>query len=168
MGLSTLKNSQQVSKQKGFTLIELVVVIVILGILAVTAAPRFIDVSADARRSVMEGVEGSIESAVSMINAKAIIQNQIGATGAVTVNGDFYAVVNGFPAAEALGDGSTNALGLGITSLIDASAEITMTDADPALFQHSEAGTAAECQLSYADAADSDTRPVITPTFTDC
>jgi MSHA pilin protein MshA len=162
-----LINSQK-KAQQGFTLIELVVVIVILGILAVTAAPRFIDVSSDARQSVMEGVEGSIESAVSMINAKAIIQNQTGATGAVTVNGDFYAVVNGFPAALALGAGGADDEGLGITSLIDASAEITITNADPALFQHSEAGTIAECQLSYADAVDSDTRPVITSTFTDC
>lgn len=162
-----LINSQKKSQQ-GFTLIELVVVIVILGILAVTAAPKFIDVSADARKSVMEGVEGSIESAVSMINAKAIIQNQIGGTGAVTVSGEFYAVVNGFPAAEAVGDGTAADKGLGITSLIDASAEITITNADPALFQHSEATTVAECQLSYADAADSDTRPVITETFTDC
>ena len=50
------------SGQKGFTLIELVVVIVILGILAATAAPKFIDLTGDAKASVMRGVEASIES----------------------------------------------------------------------------------------------------------
>jgi MSHA pilin protein MshA len=164
-----LINSQKKSQQ-GFTLIELVVVIVILGILAVTAAPKFIDVSADAKKSVMEGVKGSIESAVSMINAKAIIQNQTGDTGVVKVGDEFYALVHGFPAAKGLGDGSTTALGLGIIALIDAG-DVTKTngtDAANALFQHSEASTAAECQLSYPDAADSDTRPLIGETFTDC
>ena len=155
--------------QQGFTLIELVVVIVILGILAVTAAPKFIDLTSDARESVMEGVQGSIESAISMVNAKALIDNELGATGEVEISGTFYALVNGYPAAASAGTGAgTSGNGLGITSLIDAGTDVTVTDATPALFQHSGAPTAAQCQLSYANAVDSDNRPEITPTFTDC
>ncbi len=60
--------------QKGFTLIELVVVIVILGILAVTAAPKFMDLQRDARISTAQGVMAALKSACSMIYAKSVIQ----------------------------------------------------------------------------------------------
>ncbi|HAA96802.1 MAG TPA: type II secretion system protein, partial [Alteromonas macleodii] len=46
---------QKVSTQQGFTLIELIIVIVLLGILAVTAAPKFLNLQDDARDSVLQG-----------------------------------------------------------------------------------------------------------------
>lgn len=48
-------------RQGGFTLIELVVVIVILGILSVTAAPRFLNLQDDARDSAAQGLRGAME-----------------------------------------------------------------------------------------------------------
>lgn len=60
-------------KQNGFTLIELVVVIIILGILAVTAAPKFINLQSDARASTVKGLEAAIKGADTLINSKSLI-----------------------------------------------------------------------------------------------
>ena len=71
-------------KQGGFTLIELVVVIVILGILAVTAAPRFLNLQDDAKKSTLEGLAGAIQGASGIIYGKAAIEGIETTSGAVS------------------------------------------------------------------------------------
>ncbi len=75
-------------KQNGFTLIELVVVIIILGILAVTAAPKFINLQSDARKSTLEGMKGALKGANSLLYSKAAIQGKEKADGDETANID--------------------------------------------------------------------------------
>ncbi|QIR16237.1 pilus assembly FimT family protein [Shewanella aestuarii] len=58
-------------QQQGFTLIELVVVIIILGILAVIAAPKFINLSSDARISTLSGISSSVKTANTLVYAKS-------------------------------------------------------------------------------------------------
>lgn len=61
------------TKHSGFTLIELIIVIVILGILAVVAAPRFLNISSDAKKAALNNIAGQIRSTITMVKAKATI-----------------------------------------------------------------------------------------------
>ena len=61
--------------EQGFTLIELVMVIVILGVLAAVAVPKFVDLSGDAKASAVKGVAGGLSSA-SAINYAAKVSNK--------------------------------------------------------------------------------------------
>ncbi|PSJ48249.1 MSHA biogenesis protein MshA [Zobellella taiwanensis] len=89
----------------GFTLIELVIVIVILGILGAVAAPRFINLQDDAYAANINGLKSSIQSAMTLGNTKAILEgkDQGNTVQDVTIDGDTVKFIYGFPTANTNG-----------------------------------------------------------------
>ncbi|MEA9424704.1 prepilin-type N-terminal cleavage/methylation domain-containing protein [Aeromonas caviae] len=63
-------------KQAGFTLIELVIVIIILGILAVTAAPKFLNLQDDAKMAAADGVFSGVSSAMQLVYSKSALEGE--------------------------------------------------------------------------------------------
>lgn len=89
-------------KQTGFTLIELVIVIIILGILAVTAAPKFINLQDDARRAAAQGVQAAIQSAAQMVYAKSALAGKEDGDQQISINGNSLYVRYGYPTADSI------------------------------------------------------------------
>ncbi|MCG9739733.1 type II secretion system GspH family protein [Shewanella insulae] len=166
-------------KQNGFTLIELVVVIIILGILAVTAAPKFINLQSDARLSALAGMKASIQGANSLVYSKAAIagKEKGGTGGAATLDigtGTDINIVYGYmKATEADFEN-----GLDVTFAAGDDGKPTSTTATDEWIIKEETskvsiwqkGAPAACKLEYTEAASSSAGPTFAamPTTSNC
>lgn len=97
-------------RSAGFTLIELVIVIIILGILAATAVPKFINLQDDAKASAMKGVEAAVHSSANLVFSKAAIKGvetkAAGTSAKVSVAGSNVFLDYGYPLATSASLGS--------------------------------------------------------------
>jgi len=100
------------NQQRGFTLIELVVVIVILGLLAATALPKFIDVTTDARQSSVQGVAGGLRAAAALGQAQYVVNGSKSATN-ISMGGSNVTVLDENNNAGFGGRPTANAAGIG-------------------------------------------------------
>ncbi len=91
--------------QQGFTLIELIMVVVILGILSAFAIPKFADFSSQAETASAEGVAAAVRSSIGIVHAACIVDSSCDTSGAstVTIEGSAVTTQNGYPATTAGG-----------------------------------------------------------------
>jgi MSHA pilin protein MshA len=146
-------------KEKGFTLIELVMVIVILGILAAFALPRFADLGGDARESTIQGAAGAIKSASAIVHSKALAEGENG-DATVELEGENIDVNGGYADATQAG-------------ILDA-AQITNQDfsvsvgTNAVIIRPLGNATTTTCQVEYAFNPASDSAPSISLNVSDC
>ncbi|MBO2597896.1 prepilin-type N-terminal cleavage/methylation domain-containing protein [Shewanella algae] len=171
-------------RQQGFTLIELVVVIIILGILAVVAAPKFINLQSDARASALQGMKGAIQGANSLVYSKAAlagVEKQPSTTlniAGTTAANDDVAIVFGYMAA------TQAALEAGMDARFDAGTSPTANGSNDWVISEDEnnkqvtiwqrgapadvADPAASCKIVYVEPKEAGALPTITLTDNGC
>ena len=138
----------------GFTLIELVVVIIILGILGAVAFPRFASMNVEARKTAVNALGGSVRDATARARSQALAQ---GSPATITMEGQTITLLNGYPDEASIDN-----------ALQDYSGFQFKTNPAPARFRRQDAQVSPNaCMVTYADAV-AGSPPVITVITTGC
>jgi MSHA pilin protein MshA len=153
----------------GFTLIELIVVIAIIGILAATALPRFMGMQQQARIAKAQGLYGSIRSASTLGHAGCIAN--VGGTctqtgGSLLMEGAVVNMVNQYPAASPV---TTSPGGIVLAAAINPTADgVAVSLSGSSVNVDIDGGTVPNCRITYTEAPAVNTAPTITLNISGC
>ena len=149
------------SRNRGFTLIELVVVITILGILAAFAVPKFIALDGQARAATINGLAGSVRSAAALARGLSMAT---GSNASVSMEGTTVNLVNSYPDSSLTGIAA--ALNLSPGDFTFAAGPTAATG--PATWTKVGATTPASCVVNYTPPAAAGAAPVISSVTGGC
>ena len=168
--------------QGGFTLVELVTVILILGVLAAVALPRYADLQGKAREAKVKAVAGSIKAATGLVKASAMASSISCGAASVTsastppapsLEGLSVDLNHCYP--QALGAFTTGVLGAANVAQADGWAISTTagqvggaTAGSTVVIQLNDATTPASCSISYTAASNATTPPAVVATVSGC